>query len=214
MKTTAYRVSRILTQLVTIILLVGNICMGVHALSYYSLWDLESTALADHTVTFYSTGLVVIAMNVMLSLFASCCITSGYKTFLRVCYRFSAGAIIINVASGWYFYCLYPAVFNSGVGRAAGMFGTVAQQITSVTGIPGQDKPLLVVNGMMERLLWAYGLCTFCSVVLLGLLAMVTQYTLTLSFVKPSPVPPRIVNMARQGLSTSRMGAYRVVEVV
>jgi hypothetical protein len=106
MKTTEYKVSRILIQTISMITILANTALLVYVW-FCKLEIIEINIPNKPALLFSDVGIYVSALNALFSVISASCITSKYKFWMKFCEKFVYIQMSFSCSSAVYFYFFY-----------------------------------------------------------------------------------------------------------
>ena len=84
METTTYKSIKALIQCFSVFILAINLGLIIYSFYQYFLWEIEKECMERYFLTYFDSAVPILFLNMLITLFANCGITSCQKFYIRL----------------------------------------------------------------------------------------------------------------------------------
>lgn len=214
MTTTAYKNLRALCQLVSVLLIVINIPLPLLLLLNVDFINIEQDILKMGRSSLTSLYKLMIVSNITLGMFASCCVNSKVKVYMKFYLVFAMIYLIINASlilfvQKRYFYSLNNMFITKSNDLIS--FRFILENALCCSMADDSCRNALILYS--EPLIKYFKIVSSASFVLHILHFIFIKIAVKMSIDKPQVKMPKFVNVTRAGMDTVSLRQKRIIEV-
>jgi len=170
MKTAEYSKIRIISQTLSILLIILNFVAMVYFFIKFSIDTVENTLKVKPSISFYYLSQCFAAVNILFFLMANSVITSGIKILMKFYINIAYSHIISIAISVAYFYIFYLPAINKGVALNIQSDTQYIRTLASLGLRPSSNSFAIAFQEEVE-----HTVTLFC---ILQIITILTNYTL------------------------------------
>lgn len=214
MTTTAYKNIRALCQLISVLLIVINIPLPFILLLNVDFINIEQDILKMGRSSITSLYKIMIISNITLGMFASCCVNSKIKIYMKFYLVFAMIYLIINASlilfvKKRYFYSLNNMFITKSNDLIS--FRFILENALCCSMADDSCRSALIIYSAP---LIKYFLLVSCASFVLHILHFVfIKIAVKMSIEKPQAKIPKFVNVTRAGMDTVSLRQKRIIQV-